>query len=64
MFSLIVLEKLSNPVIKSLLILITLFLGIPCGLISFLPIYIAPPTILSIRVRVYIGVTTGVTNRT
>jgi hypothetical protein len=51
-------------VIKSLLILITLFLGMPYKLISFLSIYIAPPTILSIRVRVYIRVTTGVIDRT
>jgi hypothetical protein len=32
--------------------------------ISFLLIYIAPPTILFIRVHVYIGVAIGVINRT
>jgi hypothetical protein len=36
----------------------------PYRLISFLPIYIAPPTILSVRVRVYIGVAIGVTDKT
>jgi hypothetical protein len=36
----------------------------PYRLISFLPIYIAPSTILSIRVRVYIGVAIGVIDRT
>jgi hypothetical protein len=59
-----VLEKLSDLVIKSLLILIILFLDIPYRLIFFLLIYIAPSIILFIRVRVYIGVAIGVINRT
>jgi len=63
-FSFIVLKKLSDPVIKSLFILVTLFLNMPYKLISFFLIYITPLIILSIRVRVYTGVITGVTDRT
>jgi hypothetical protein len=36
----------------------------PYRLIFFLSIYIAPFTILSIRVRIYIGVAIGVIDRT
>jgi hypothetical protein len=41
-----------------------LFLGMPYKLIFFLLIYIAPFTILSMRVHVYIGVAIGVIDRT
>jgi hypothetical protein len=51
-------------VIKSLFILIILFLGIPYRLISFLFIYIAPLIILFMRVYVCIGVAIGVIDRT
>jgi hypothetical protein len=50
-------------VIKSLLILVILFLGILYRLIFFLPIYIVSSASLPAGVYVYIGVTTGVTNR-
>ena len=50
-------------VIKSLLILIILFLGMLYRLISFLPIYIASSTSLSIGVYIYIGVAIGVIDR-
>ena len=53
-----------NPIIKSLLRLITFFLGIPYRLISFLTIYKVLLTSLSIRVYFYIGVAIGVIGRT
>jgi hypothetical protein len=50
-------------VIESLLILVTLFLGILRRLISFLLIYIASSAGLPIGVYIYIRVTMGVTDR-
>ena len=63
-FSFIVLKKLSNLIIKSLFILVTLFLNVSYKLISFFLIYITPLIILSIRVRVRIRVIIRVINRT